>query len=58
MKITFPVKGNIEITPETDLEEYALNHFLNEYYKKLADIIIYEEKTKNVKTIIEYNKGK
>ena len=58
MKITFPIKGNIEIKPQTDLEKYALNRFLNEYHKKLASIIIYENKTTDIKTIIKYNKGK
>jgi len=58
MKLIFPVNGNIEIIPETDLEEYGLNNFLNQYHKKQSKIIIYETKIKSIKTEIKYSKGK
>ena len=56
MKINFTRNGDIEIFPESEIEEFALNHFLVIYYKKDSKITIHQDLCKTTKTEIKYNK--
>jgi len=56
MKIEFTRNCDIEIFPESEIEDFALNSFLANYYKKNSKITIYQDICKTIKTEIQYNK--